>query len=280
VGSQPNTCALIAGQVSAYLDHAVPEKEAAEIKAHLDGCADCSAYLGQLRSTIDILGRRPGAEVPDALREAVAGHGAGDEQLTEVFASSLPQLLAVARAIDAEHAEDLVQNTWIDVLRSPLDGPVEPADLLARLDALAERHRAADIDTDRPRDDRITEIARTEPDKDADTAELYYPGLYSQKPDLGDWVDAPNSWPGAAQILSPEDESTTEELYGVVDAALADLPPKGAELLSLVDIEGVPIDAAIRSLRLEPESARRDLDRARDHVRRRVDAYLSGAEST
>lgn len=277
---RPTTCALVAGQVSAYLDHVVPENEATAIKAHLGSCADCSAYMAQLRTTIDILGRRPGTEVPDALREAVAAHDAGDEQLSEVFTSAMPQLLAVARAIDAEHAEDLVQNIWIDVLRSPLDGPVEPATLLARLDTLAERHRAADIDTDRPRDDLITEIARTEPDKDADTAELYYPGLYSQKPDLGDWVHAPNSWPGAAQILSPEDESTTEELYGVVDAALAGLPAKGAELLSLVDIEGVPVDAAISTLRLDPESARRSLDQARDHVRRRVDAYLSGAEST
>ena len=275
-----NTCTLIAGQVSAYLDHALPESEAAAIKAHLDGCADCGAYLAQLKATIDLLGRRPGTEVPAALREAVAAHDAEDEQLTEVFASSMPQLLALARAIDAEHAEDLVQNTWIDVLRAPPDGPVEPAALLARLDVLAERHRASDVDTDRPRYDRVTEIASAGPDKDSDTAELYYPDLYSQKPDLGDWIDSANAWPGAARILSPEDESTTEELYGVVDAALAGLPPKGAELLYLVDIDGVPADTAISTLRLDPESGRRELDQARDLVRRRVDAYLSGAEPT
>lgn len=215
---RPTTCALIAGRVSAYLDHAVPEKEATAIKAHLGSCADCNAYLSQLRTTMDILSRRPGIEVPNALREAIAAHDANDEYLTEVFTSSTPQMLAVARAIDPEHAEDLVQNTWIDVLRSPVNGRVELTTLLTRLDALADQHRATDVDTDRPRDDLITEIARAEPDKDADTAELYYPGLYHQNPDLGDWVDAPNSWPGAAQILSPEDESTTEELFGVVDA--------------------------------------------------------------
>jgi DNA-directed RNA polymerase specialized sigma24 family protein len=165
-------------------------------------------------------------------------------------------------------------------LRSPVNGTVEVSTLLTRLDTLADEHRATDVDTDRPRDDLITEIARAEPDTDADTAELYYPGLYPQNPDLGDWVDAPNSWPGAAQILSPEDESTTEELYGVVDAALADLPSKRAELLSLVDIEGIPLDLAVSTLRLDPESARRDLDRARDYVRHRVDTYLSRSEST
>lgn len=273
------TCALIAGQVSAYLDHAVPEKEATAIKAHLDSCADCSTYLSQLRTTIDMLSRRPGIEVPNSLREALAAHETGDENLREIFTSSTPQLLAVAHAIDPEHAEDLVQNTWIDVLRSPVNGRVELTTLLTRLDALADQHRATDVDTDRPRDDLITEIARTEPDKDADTAELYYPGLYRQDPDLGDWIDAANSWPGAAQILSPEDESTTEELYGVVDTALADLPSKRAELLSLVDIEGIPVDLAIRTLRLDPETARSDLDSARDHVRDRVDAYLSRSES-
>jgi DNA-directed RNA polymerase specialized sigma24 family protein len=277
---RPTTCALIAGQVSAYLDHALPENEASAIKAHLSSCADCNTYLTQLRTTMDILSRRPGIEVPNALREAIAAHYANDEYLTEVFTSSTPQMLAVARAIDPEHAEDLVQNTWIDVLRSPVNGTVEVSTLLTRLDTLADEHRATDVDTDRPRDDLITEIARAEPDTDADTAELYYPGLYPQNPDLGDWVDAPNSWPGAAQILSPEDESTTEELYGVVDAALADLPSKRAELLSLVDIEGIPLDLAVSTLRLDPESARRDLDRARDYVRHRVDTYLSRSEST
>ena len=67
---RPTTCALIAGQVSAYLDHAVSKNEASAIKAHLSSCADCNTYLTQLRTTIDILSRRPGIEVPNALREA------------------------------------------------------------------------------------------------------------------------------------------------------------------------------------------------------------------
>ena len=67
---RPTTCALIAGQVSAYLDHALPENEASAIKAHLSSCADCNTYLTQLRTTMDILSRRPGIEVPNALREA------------------------------------------------------------------------------------------------------------------------------------------------------------------------------------------------------------------
>jgi hypothetical protein len=37
-------------------------------------------------------------------------------------------------------------------------------------------------------------------------------------------IESPNSWPGAAQILPPDEDVATTELYGVVDAALDGLP--------------------------------------------------------
>jgi DNA-directed RNA polymerase specialized sigma24 family protein len=73
---------------------------------------------------------------------------------------------------------------------------------------------------------------------------------------------------------------TTTELYGVVDAALDGLPPRLAELLSLVDVEDMPSELAIGTLGLEPAAARRESHRARNHVRGYLDEYLTRAESS
>jgi AcrR family transcriptional regulator len=93
-------------------------------------------------------------------------------------------------------------------------------------------------------------------------------------------IESPNSWPGAAQILPPDEDVATTELYGVVDAALDGLPARLAELLSLVDGEGVPSESAIRILGLDPATARRELHYARNHVRGYLDRYLTRAESS
>lgn len=216
----------------------------------------------QLRTTLGVLRSRRSTEVPGALHQSLAAGG--------------PQLLALARAIDPENAEDLVQTAYADVLER--SGSAELPAVLERLAELAEEQRDTDLDTERVRDDRITEIADTGPDEDS-PAELYYPAFYEETTDLGDWVDSPNSWPDGARVLGPDAEIDTEELYGVVDAALGDLPAAQATLLNLVDVQGVPVDVAARAAGLEPAAAGKTLGRARDHVRRRLHTYLDGTES-
>jgi DNA-directed RNA polymerase specialized sigma24 family protein len=73
---------------------------------------------------------------------------------------------------------------------------------------------------------------------------------------------------------------TTTEPYGVVDAAFDGLPARLAELLSLVDGEGVPSESVFRILGLDPATARRELHYARNHVRGYLDRYLTRAESS
>jgi DNA-directed RNA polymerase specialized sigma24 family protein len=277
------TCIDVASRAGEYLDSVLDPDEAARITEHLDSCPDCDAYMTQLRTTIELLDRRPGIEVPRRLRDAVdranAGAGGGRD-LESAFAEHGPRLLALAEAIDPSHAEDLVQSTWIEALQRADPNAFELDSLLDTLSKLANRHTDTDVETEQPREDRITEASRLEPDPYADPAELFYPDLYQEGSDLGEWIQSPNSWPGAAQILSPDDDVATTELYGVVDAALDDLPTKSAELLSLVDVQGVPSELAIRTLGLDPATARRDLQRARDHVRGRLDRYLARSDST
>jgi DNA-directed RNA polymerase specialized sigma24 family protein len=229
----------------------------------------------QLRTTLGVLRSRRSTEVPGTLHETLsAAHGA---DVAAAFAADGPQLLALAQAIDPEHAEDLVQSAWADVLEQ--SGAVDLAAVLERLAELAERHRASDVDTESAREDRITEIADTGPDEDS-PAELYYPSFYEETTDLGDWVDSPNSWPDGARVLGPDAEIDTEELYGVVDAALAELPASQATLVNLVDVQDVPLEVAARTVGIDPAAAGKALGRARHQVRVRLHAYLDGAESS
>lgn len=277
------TCLDVVPRASDYLDAVLDPDEAARVTEHLDSCAGCNTYLTQLRTTIDVLGHRPGLEIPTRLREAVDGMNTEADDgrdLQSVFAEHGPRLLALARAIDPPHAEDLVQSTWVQVLQQADPTAVDLPSLLSTLSDLADRHSDTDVETDLPREDRVTEVSRMDPDPDTDTAELFYPDLYQEGPDVGAWIDSPNSWPGAAQILTPDEDVATTELYGIVDAALDGLPSTGAELLTLVDVEGVPSELAIRSLGLDPATARRELYCARDHVRGHLDNYLARSDSS
>ncbi|TDC53547.1 hypothetical protein E1212_05065 [Jiangella ureilytica] len=216
----------------------------------------------QLRTTLGVLRSRRSTEAPSVMDETLAGGG--------------PQLLALARAIDPVNAEDLVQTAYADVLER--SGSAELPAVLERLADLAVQYRDSDVDTERVREDRITEIADTGPDEDS-PAELYYPSFYEETTDLGDWVDSPNSWPDGARVLGPDAEIDTEELYGVVDGALAELPAAQATLLNLVDVQDIPIEVAARTAGLDPAAARKAIGRARHHVRQRLHAYLDGTES-
>jgi anti-sigma factor RsiW len=58
--------------MSDYLEGALSDRDRDRLEAHLAQCEHCSAYLEQLRSTIEVLGRaEPGALTPDAQDELV-----------------------------------------------------------------------------------------------------------------------------------------------------------------------------------------------------------------
>ena len=50
--------------VTAYLDDALGAADRARFEAHLETCADCTAYVAQFVQTVNALGALPG-EVPD-----------------------------------------------------------------------------------------------------------------------------------------------------------------------------------------------------------------------
>ena len=66
-------CAELAELVTAYLDDALGPAERARFEAHLEGCADCTAYVAQFAQTIAALGALPGEEPDEETLETLLG---------------------------------------------------------------------------------------------------------------------------------------------------------------------------------------------------------------
>jgi anti-sigma factor RsiW len=58
------TCREVAASVTDYLEDALPALAHARVEAHLAACEDCTAYLQQMRATIDVVGRLRDDDVP------------------------------------------------------------------------------------------------------------------------------------------------------------------------------------------------------------------------
>jgi DNA-directed RNA polymerase specialized sigma24 family protein len=256
----PLTCRAAVHAASDQLAGLLSDAERGALEDHLAGCDSCSCLMDQLRTTVAVLGSRPEVQVPDSLRAMVA-HTEGGR--AEALTAQLPHLYALANALDANAADDLVQETLTSALADP-DTDTTGSGLAATLTRLAAE---GGPDVDSPA------VPTAGSDPDADEAELFYPDFYTDGPDAGAWVDSPVAW-GEARVLRPEDDLVTTEAYGVVDAALAELDPIDVGLVTLVDIEGAPFSRAVRELDLPSGEARERLARARFAVRAALDRYL------
>jgi DNA-directed RNA polymerase specialized sigma24 family protein len=256
----PLTCHAAVHAASDQLAGLLSDAERSAFEDHLAGCDNCSCLMDQLRSTVAVLGSRPEVQVPDSLRAMVA-HTEGDR--AEALAAQLPHLYTLANALDANAADDLVQATLTSALADP-DTDTTGSGLAAALTRLAAE---GGPDVESPA------VPTAGSDPDADAAELFYPDFYTDGPDAGAWVDSPVAW-GEARVLRPEDDLVTTEAFGVVDAALAELDPIDAGLVTLVDIEGAPFNQAVLELDLPSGEARERLARARFAVRAALDQYL------
>ena len=288
-------CAKIARYVPLAMSGFLPPDDLRAVARHVQGCPACAEVLSQTAAASALIGRllrnpAPSLEpVLDAMpdRDTVA-----EAQATLTF---------LARQLDPAHADDLVQDAWDHFLEEEPGRTPRREDLTMYLLLHAGAHRDTDegtegeyvdtvlahhahsptdgADRDLPADfeayGSLRELADLDAlDPDADSAELLLPELYSDGDDRGSWVSPPMAWPHATQFLGPADDVQTQELYTVVDAALDELPPAVANVVYLVDVEGLSLHDAATTLGKDPRELQCSLARGRHHVRARVDAYV------
>jgi anti-sigma factor (TIGR02949 family) len=61
-------CPRIVSLLSDYLDGRLPADVRRDLEQHLDGCSECTAFVGTFRSTVDLLQSLNEDDLPEELR--------------------------------------------------------------------------------------------------------------------------------------------------------------------------------------------------------------------
>lgn len=289
-------CAKVARYAPVAASGFLRPEDLRAVARHVEGCPDCAELLSQAATASALIGRR--FQTPPSSLVPVLSSMPDRDTVADAQAA----LTSLARHLDPAHADDLVQDTWDHFLEEEEpDRTLRREDLMAYLLLHAGGHRDTDegdeeeyVDTvlahhahsameagerDLPAGfeayGSLRELADLDVlDPDADAAELLLPELYGDGDDRGSWMTPPSAWPHATQFLGPVDDVQTQELYTVVDTALDELPPAVANIVYLVDVEGLSLNDAATTLGQDPRELQRSLARGRHHVRARVDAYV------
>jgi DNA-directed RNA polymerase specialized sigma24 family protein len=263
-------CALCVAHLAEAEYQLLPETDAEVVAEHLSECPDCRLFKEQLDTTREVLAATPApehrADLADVLERARS-------ELTDGrIERSLGGLYRIAAALDVEDADELVQQTLLEAIRSGAT-----LDCGALADALI---RAAAGERSDPTEslDEAAEPGSSAYDPDSEAAELFYPAFYEQGPDVGRFVESPNAW-GHVSHFGPDEEAATIELFDVTDSAIDELPEVERRLITLVDVESVPLEDAATALRVGKVRAAQALNNARIHVRGAIDEYLSDPEA-
>jgi DNA-directed RNA polymerase specialized sigma24 family protein len=282
----------------------LPSADTIEIGNHISECGDCANFVDQIAKTRVLLGFHPDDPAVPGSRSAEAAQAADSGYSSMSLIQNQGHLMTLARAADPAHAEDLVQETWDHFLgASPSAIPSRDDLATYLLEHITEHAREEETEDEAWADSllrhsrhNLADSTETDPsvrsasekslrtladlnalDPDADAAELYLPDLYEDGPDKGEWITPPIAWPTISRILTPDDETDTAELYSIVDAALDELPGSLGDVVYLIDIEGHSLATASSLLQREAADLQRDLAQARNHVRGRVNDYLTAS---
>jgi len=201
----------------------------------------------------------------------VAALRAGDEAaFSDIVARWSPGLLRLARlhVPSQEVAEEALQETWLAVLRG-IDGFEGRSSLRswvigilinqARQHGRRER-RSLPFAALR----RMGEEGRDEPA----VSPTAFQGWNGPRP--GWWVVPP------ARPEAPGERLEAEALRHALTAAIAELPPRQREVVTMRDVLGLPADEVCTVLGVSEGNQRVLLHRARSRVRRKVEGHLTG----
>jgi RNA polymerase sigma-70 factor, ECF subfamily len=198
----------------------------------------------------------------DAEKEIVAGLQAGDEAAFAALVDDLHgRLLALARTFTSSPslAEDIVQETWLAVIRG-VHGFQERSSLRTWIFSILV-HRAKTLAA---REARQREVAT--PTGDASSEQEWEPGQGRQ----GLWNGPLASW----GLENPEEALLREEGLRALENAVADLPDHQRRVVLLRDVEDVSPADICNILGISETNQRVLLHRGRARIRRALDLFF------
>jgi anti-sigma factor RsiW len=68
-GGRPMPCREFVEVITGYLEGTLPDQERERFDEHLAACPNCTAYLAQMRTVLQLSGRLTEQDIPDATRE-------------------------------------------------------------------------------------------------------------------------------------------------------------------------------------------------------------------
>ncbi len=166
-------------------------------------------------------------------------------------------------------AEDVVQETWLGVLRGidRFEGRSSLRTWIVRiLINRAKRHSGREQRTVTFSTLGAVDGDRAEPA--VDPARFLPPG----HPWAGHWAAAPHRWD-----VDPERWMLSQEMQVCVEHAIAALPPSQRAVIILRDVEGWTAAEVCYALDVSETNQRQRLHRARSTVRRAIERYREGA---
>ena len=174
-------------------------------------------------------------------------------------------LLRAARGYVSTHesAEDVVQETWLAVLRG-----VDRFEGRASLRTWVYRILVNIAKTRGVKDSRtvpFADLASDDGGPTVDPARFRGPG----DPYPGHWKQAPAAWP------STDTQIERQELRSRINHAVSDLPPRQRIVITLRDIDGYSSEEVCAILEISAANQRVLLHRARAAVRGRLEEYFS-----
>jgi RNA polymerase sigma-70 factor (ECF subfamily) len=204
--------------------------------------------------------------LPDA--EIVAALKRGDQTVfAELVDAWSPGLMRMARMYvrDRAVAEEVVQETWIAVLRG-----IERFEGRSSLKTWVYRILMNTAKTRGQRESRSVPFSAAaggdEPSVDPDRF------LGADHQWAGGWMLGPSEWP------TPEEELLQDETRAEILRAIDGLPEQQRAVITLRDVEGFPPDEVAELLGITDGNQRVLLHRARSKVRAAIEAYLGAVE--
>ena len=222
-------------------------------------------------ATVEEAGGGPalGMLPPDA--ELVARLRGGDQAAFAALLDSWsPGMLRAARAYVAsdEAAEDVVQETWLAIIRG-----VDRFEGRSSLRTWAYRILVNLARRQGVKDSRTVAWPSLDPEDFGPTVD---PGRFQGPgdPQPGHWRRFPMAWPSA------ETEVVSAEVRHVIEAALADLPHRQRVVITLRDVDGYGSGEVCSILEISAVNQRVLLHRARAAVRGRLEEYYAASTGT